>query len=81
MRTTTIRLDDALLKEAKIYAAQTDRTLTDLVREGLVTLMQHERSERPRRKIELVTFGHGGTLPGVDINDNSALLDYMESNE
>jgi hypothetical protein len=25
MRTTTIRLDDALLKEAKIYAAQTDR--------------------------------------------------------
>lgn len=78
MRTTTIRLEDALLKEAKIYAAQTDRTLTDLMREGLVTLMQRERFDRPRKKIKLNTFGGSGTFPGIDINRTSELLDRMD---
>ena len=36
---TTVRLDDDLLKRAKIKAAAEGRTLTDLIEEGLRVLL------------------------------------------
>ena len=78
---TTIRLDDELLAEAKQLAARTGRTLTAVIEDALrETLARRERSadDQPFR---LPTFGEGGTLPGVDLDDTSALLEAMDEGE
>ena len=74
---TTIRLDDALLAEAKQVAARTGRSLTAVVEDALRESL-HRRHETARRAVELPVFGEGGTQPGVDLDDSAALLDLME---
>jgi hypothetical protein len=31
-----------------------------------------------KKKFKMLTYGKGGTFPGVDISDTSALLDMMD---
>jgi hypothetical protein len=78
---TTIRIDDALLADAKAYAARTGRTLTAVIEEALRETLARARSRR-RQPVELpVSPNGGGTLPGVDLSDSAALLDLMESDD
>jgi len=76
---TTVRLDDALLEQAKRVAAVRHDTLTGLIEQGL-RLVLAQSGPRPRRRRILlpVSRAGGGVLPGVDLNDSSALLDVME---
>ena len=76
---TTIRLDDDLLARAKALAARTGRTLTAVIEDALRAALAQARPSRARERVELPTFGSGGTLPGVDLDDSAALLDVMES--
>ena len=73
---TTIRLDDALLRRAKAQAAATGRSLNDFITDAIRAAL----APRPRasRRVELPTFKGGSLLPGVDLDDTSALLDLME---
>ena len=75
---TTVRLDDALLREAKKRAAERGTTLTALFEEALREKLA--RAERPAGAGEsrpLPTFAGNGPLPGVDLHDTAALLDRM----
>lgn len=75
---TTIRLEDELLREAKQLAAATGRTLTAVIEDALRA--QLARRAEPRERVELPVFrGGGGLQPGVDLDDNAALLELMES--
>jgi hypothetical protein len=74
---TTVRLDDALLAEAKALAARTGRTLTDVIEDALRESLSRG-SGRPRRTIEL-PVAHGGPRPGVNLDSTSDLLDIMEA--
>jgi hypothetical protein len=73
---TTIRLDDALLRRAKAAAAMSGRSLNDLIADAVRTALAQRRT-RPQR-IKLPTFRGNGLQPGVDLDDNAALLDLME---
>jgi len=75
---TTIRLDDALLRDAKTHAAQTGRTLTAVIEDALRASLQrsHSRPERPIPVFRPVR--HSGLQPGVDLSDSADLLDLME---
>ena len=64
---TTIRLDDELLTEAKRYAAQTGRTLTSLVDQGLREVLFQAGQRVPTKRVELLTSGKGGLRPGVKV--------------
>ena len=76
---TTIRLPDELLKEAKRRAVQTGRTLTDVIADALRASLAREEVGPPGDEaVNLPTFGSGGTLPGVDLDDSATLLDLME---
>ena len=77
---TTIRLDDDLLREAKAYAAATDRTLTRLIEDALRAMLAR-RAQRSRRRVRLRTFKGQGVQPGVNLDSNAALLDLMEGIE
>jgi hypothetical protein len=74
---TTIRLDDALLAEAKVLAARTGRTLTGLIEDSLRQALARPGVERGPVELPVV---HGGRLlPGVNLDSMSDLLDVMEA--
>jgi hypothetical protein len=77
---TTVRLDDALLEQAKREAYRRRATLTALIEQGLRLVLAQSRSarERRRRVVLPVSRAAGGVLPGIDLNDSAALLDVME---
>ena len=75
---TTVRLDDALLSRAKEHAARERRTLTSLVEEGLTLVLEKPGRERRKRVVLLVSRAGGGVRPGVDLNNNAALLDLLD---
>lgn len=75
---TIIRLDDDLLREAKAYAAATDRTLTQLIDEALREALARRRRPRERPWVRLPTVGGAGPRPGVNLDSNAELLDLME---
>jgi hypothetical protein len=77
---TTIKLDDALLAEAKQVAARTGRSLTAVVEDALRQSL-YRRDPATRQAVELPVFGEGGTQPGVDLDDSAALLDLIEQDD
>jgi hypothetical protein len=79
---TTIRLPDDLLRDAKRLAAESDRTLTSVIEEALrAALRGNPANGRVHDPIHVTTYGRGGTLPGVDLDDSDSLLDRMESSD
>lgn len=75
---TTIRLDDDLLREAKMHAAATERTLTQLIEDALREVLARRGAATTRPPVELPTSGEGGLQPGVDLSDSKALWDLMD---
>jgi len=76
---TTVRLEDALLEQAKREAARRGETLTGLIEQGLrLILVQSHATPRRRRVVLPVCRAGGGTLPGVDLNDSASLLDTVD---
>jgi hypothetical protein len=75
---TTIRLPESLLRRARKKAAEEGRTLTSLLEEGLKTVLAESKPAKRKRVRLPVSRARGGTLPGVDLNRSSDLLDLME---
>ncbi len=72
---TTLRLDDALLRQAKAMAAANGRSLNDFIVDAIRVAIA-----RPAEAFgaPLPTFGGRGLQPGVDLDDTAALLALME---
>lgn len=74
-----MRLDDALLEQAKREAVRRHETLTALIEQGLRLVLAQSGSPLRRRRVTLpVCRAGGGTLPGIDLNNSAELLDIME---
>ncbi|HWH98525.1 MAG TPA: type II toxin-antitoxin system VapB family antitoxin [Pseudolysinimonas sp.] len=79
---TTVTINDALLAEAKLIAARENRTLGDVVEDGLRKLIQQGQGADGRsREWKLRTHGSGGLLPGVDLEDREAIAELLGDNE
>lgn len=76
---TTVRLRNDLLKRARERAAADGRTLTSLIEEGLVRVLDEPQSRRSRKVTLPVSRARGGVLPGVDLNRSGDLEDLMGS--
>jgi hypothetical protein len=75
---TTIRIDDALYRRAKEYAARSGRTVGEVIEDALRASLQPRRGEDVRDLPDLPVFGGSGTMPGVDLTDEAALRDLMD---
>lgn len=75
---TTVTIDDQLLSKAKRLAAESGRTLGEVVEDALRIVLSMRPSGRPRQPVELPTFKGTGLRPGVDLDNSAALLDHME---
>jgi hypothetical protein len=75
---TTVRLDDALLADAKRYAAEHGTTLTNVIEESLRERLARSREAHAGERVALPTFRGDGVRPGVDIHSGSALRELMD---
>ena len=77
---TTLRLPDALLREAKQEAAKSGITLTALIEESLRERLARSRANaEAQSRIRLTTTGRGGGHPGIDLDDSASLLDLSSA--
>lgn len=74
---TTVSIDDRLLKQAKLAATQSGRTLSDLVDDGLRLLLA-QRGQRRGVPLDLPVFGGSGVRPGVDLEDKEGLHTLLD---
>jgi predicted transcriptional regulator len=75
---TTITIDEHLLTQVKQRAAATGRTSSQVIEDAIRQSFQRTGSDAVRRFVILESFDSGGYQPGVDLDNNAALLDLME---
>jgi Ribbon-helix-helix protein, copG family len=78
---TTITIDEHLLAQVKQRATATGRTVSKTIEDAVRESFLRHPEDQPRQKIDLLTFKSGGYRPGVDLDNNAALLDLMEGVE
>lgn len=73
---TTLQLDDDLITRAKVSAARTGRTLSQVIEDALrMALAARPDSTAPRA---IVPTSAGRPRPGVNLDDGAALRDLLE---
>jgi hypothetical protein len=79
---TTLMIPDELYGDIKVVAAENKCTVTSVVEEALFTFLRQYRErveqDRSKSRFQITGYGTGGTLPGVDLTSNAALLELME---
>jgi len=75
---TTIRINDELLRKAKIRATETDRTLAEVIEDALRKEIDKFDADIEPQEAVIPTAGEGGLQAGVDLDDTSSLLDRMD---
>jgi hypothetical protein len=78
---TTIDIPESLLREAKERAARRGSTLGQVVEDALRASFSSVDASAVAGPVQLPTYGEGGVLPGVDLDDSAALLDLMEQTD
>lgn len=77
---TTVDLDIHLLREAKQRAASRGVTLSSVMEEALREMLARYADGPPSAPVTLTTDpGGGGLRPDVDLDNNAATLELMES--
>lgn len=74
---TTLNLDDELMRQARGRAAETGRTLTQIIEESLRGALAERSEDRPSYQLKWTT-ARGRLLPGVDLFDRDSLINHME---
>lgn len=78
---TTIQIDDNLHDLARQHAIAKGKTFTALVEEALrEKLLVRKTDSEPKKRVTLKTVDGNGVLPGIELDNNAALLDLMEQN-
>jgi hypothetical protein len=75
---TTVRLDEELLNEVRRYAAEERTTMTAVLEEALREMLARKKQPCNRPRLPLPVCEGGAVRPGVDLNNNAALLDLMD---
>jgi hypothetical protein len=78
---TTLRIDEQLLRDVKVVATESGRTITAVIEDLLRESLARRRQAPAKKRVTLPTFDGGGLMPGVDINNSAALLDIMEEGD
>lgn len=74
---TTISIDDELLAEVRRRAADLRKTVSEVIEDSVrESLLRRREVGRPPFRVH--PFSGGGPQPGVDLDDNAALLDLMD---
>lgn len=76
---TTLDLNEKLLADAKVLAAQHRTTLTRLIEEGLQLRLRAQNATRQTGPVRLPVFkGRGGLVEGVNPSSNKSMLEALD---
>ena len=76
---TTLDINDSLLANAKVLAAQQRTSLTRLIEEGLQLRLRSSQFVTKAGKRKIPVFkGRGGLVAGLDPSSNKALLEAAD---
>lgn len=75
---TTVNIDDRLLRQAKLEAARSNRSLGDVVDDALRLLLAPAGRSRGQAHLDLPVFGGSGLRPGVDLEDKEGLAALLD---
>lgn len=75
---TTVNIDDRLLRQAKLEATRSNRSLGDVVDDALRLLLAPAGRGRPAPQLDLPVFGGSGLRPGVDLEDREGLAALLD---
>jgi hypothetical protein len=78
---TTVRLDQALLTQAKAYAARHGRTLTSVLEDALREMLLRHEASTNRPRVEIEVFHGNGLLPGIEIDRSAYLHDLLDAED
>lgn len=74
----TIDIDDELLDEVRRLAAVSGRTVGQVIGDGLRNSLSRKNAESGKTSYRVRPVRIGGTRPGVDLDDNAAVLDTLD---
>lgn len=74
---TTLLIDEDLIYQAKKIALERRTTLTMVVEEALKASLYGGAKPPKRKKIKLPTYGMGGLLPGVDLENREQIEELL----
>jgi len=77
---TTVNISDDLLARAKVLAAETHRSLGDVIDDALRSSFLKGAANTKPRRVKLVTDGGSGLQPGVDLEDKDSLSELLGEN-
>ena len=75
---TTVSIPDPLLREAKVLAAKSGTTLSQVVERGLRTVIGQQMVSRDDRRPPLVIKKSGGLKPGFNLDKIGELMALMD---
>lgn len=75
---TTLNLPDALVAQAKAHAANSGRTFTSLVEEGLRLVLEQHDIPHPAVAEPLPAYGQPGGRVLVDLTDRDAVWAVLD---
>lgn len=70
---TTVNLPEDLLRDAKLAATRSGRSLSDVVADGVRLLLSRQEHLSVPGRPALPVFGGNGLRPGVDLEDKDGL--------
>jgi len=76
--TTTLQLDDDLVRRAKAEAERRGTSLDAFVQQILQQNIASAGGTQPGQRIVLPTHNLGGANPGVNFDDNRAVRDLLD---
>lgn len=74
---TTINIPSELYRDAKASAARRSQSVSKLIEDAVRAALRADDSGTTELS-PLVVFGEGWVRPGIDLADNSALLDVLD---
>jgi hypothetical protein len=77
----TIELDERLLAEVEEVAAQTGQTATAVIEDAVRESFARRGKTPEPRPVQFPTDTGRGVQPGVNLDSNAELLDFMEQGD
>ncbi len=79
---TTVNIDDELLAQAKVIAAQSHRTIGSVLEDALRKLISEQAaSVEAAYELPRLDFSRAGLQPGVDLQDKEAMAELLGDND
>ena len=75
---TTVNIQEAALALCRKKAAESGKSLGEVISEAVLQAYRTRPSVPNRRRFHLPTSWKGGLQPGVDLDDSAALQDIMD---